>query len=194
MVCCGPVRMDLAAQTIARGDDAPIAIEARQDPVTPGFVAVEGARALVTASRAPHADPRVLEIDFDARTAKRVASFDGPGWIVGGWFEGRPLFAEQRLGATPRFALRLDGRAIFERDGTQPAGVPVGYGAVVLAVLALEPDAITGTGPTALVAIDPASRATRALVELAPGPIDVRGDEVTVEGARERVVVELARG
>lgn len=193
------VRFDVARGTITRNHDAPFTLAGAQDPLTPGLVAVddEGRRALLLASRSLHADPALVLVDLELRASESVRSFDGPGWLVGGFAGAQIVVCEQRLGDKPRFSITVNGRSAWSVEGMQQPCVPVRVREDVIALLlCLAPEAVTGTGPSALVAVDLASGAV-SLLAPAEGT-RVRLEEsaaaraLIVEGGSERVRVVLA--
>lgn len=192
------VVFDVARGTITRNDDAPITLAGAQDPSAPGLIAVDddGKRALVLCARSEHGDPALVLVDLDARVTETVRSFDGPGWLCGGFAGQRGqviVVCEQRLGERAKFSVIVNGKSVWSIDGMQPPCVPVRVRDDVIALLACpSPDAVTGTGPTSLVALDLASGATAVLATPAQGK-RVRLDEgaLLVEGGIETVRVTL---
>lgn len=190
------VVFDVARGTITRNDDAPITLAGAQDPSTPGLAALDddGKRALVLCARAEHGDPALVLVDLDARATETVRSFEGPGWLCGG-FAGKQIVAcEQRLGERAKFSVIVGGKSVWSIDGMQQPCVPVRVRDDVIALLACPaPDAVTGTGPTSLIALDLASGAIATLASPAQGK-RVRladGGALVVEGGPETVRVTL---
>lgn len=190
------VVFDVVRGTLTRNDDAPMTLAGAQDPSAPGLVSVddEGKRALVLCARAEHGDPALVLVDLDARVTETVRSFEGPGWLCGG-FAGKQLVAcEQRLGERAAFSVIVNGKSVWSVNGMQPPCVPVRVRDDVIALLACAtPDAVTGTGPTSLIAIDLASGAIAVLATPAQGK-RVRMDDgvIVVEGGPETVRVTLS--
>lgn len=184
------VRFDVARGMLSRNDEAPFTLAGAQDPLTPGLVAVDddGKRALVLASRSMHADPALVLVDLDAHATEIVRSFDGPGWLCGGFAGKQVVVCEQRLGERPRFSVIVKGKAVWGVDGMQQPCVPVQVNDDVIALLVcLTPDTITGTGASALVALDLASGAVSSLAPAEGKRVRMEGGAVVVEGGTERV-------
>lgn len=189
------VRWDVSAQTVSF-PGIEVRQEAAQDPVTPGLVGVHpsGRRALVMACRSAHGDPQLVEIDRTSGAVSVKAAFDGPGWIVGGYFANGLLVAEQRLGDTPRHRLHYNGRTVFERVGFQPPCVPAAFDRdIFVTVATLAPDPLTHSGPTEVCLVHLPSGAVRALAPVRGTRITVDGDVVIVDGRDERVTITLRR-
>jgi hypothetical protein len=190
------VVFDVARGTLTRNDDAPITLAGAQDPSAPGLVAVddEGKRALVLCARAEHGDPALVLVDLDARATETVRSFEGPGWLCGGFAGKHVVACEQRLGERAKFSVIVANRTVWSVDGMQPPCVPVRVRDDVVALLACTtPDAVTGTGPTSLVALDLASGAIAVLATPAQGKrVRVDASAIVVEGGAENVRVTFA--
>jgi hypothetical protein len=189
------VAFDVARGTLTRNGDAPITLAGAQDPSTPGLVAVDddGLRALVLCARSEHGDPSLVLVHLDARTTETVRSFDGPGWLCGG-FAGKQLVAcEQRLGDKPKLSVIVGNRTVWSVDGMQPPCVPVRVRDDVVALLACPaPDAVSGTGPTSLVVLDLNTGTIAALAPAQGKRVRLDDGALVVEGGTETVRVMLA--
>lgn len=178
--------------TGARSDAVPV--PTRQDPLTPGLVAVDdsGRRALVMAARQMHADPALLLVDLDRKTSEVVHALDGPGWLVGAFSARGVVVCEQRLGDEPRFSVLLGGKRVWSIEGMQPPCVPAAWSDEVLAlVVCPRPDALTGTGATALCVLDVVGKSLAPLTPAAGTAVRKEGDALVVEGGPELVRVRL---
>ncbi len=208
------VRFDVVKGTVQRDGDDPIAVPSSQDPLTPGLVAVDdkGQRALVMSARSPHGDPSLVLVDLDARSTEVLRSFDGPGWLCGGFASHADgsgvVCCEQRLGDQPRFSVvvvepvsrsgaRGAPRTVWSVAAMNQPCVPVRVTDDVIACVACAtPDPLTFTGPSSLLALDLQSGAFSSLAP-ADGQrvrLDKSGGEaaLVVDGDRETVRVVLA--
>lgn len=189
------VRFDVERGTLVRNDDAAIPLAGAQDPATPGLVAVDddGGRALVMCAGSMHGDPSLVLVDLVARTTQVVRSFEGPGWVCGGFAGKQVIACEQRLGDRPRFNVVVAGKTVWSVDAMCPPSVPVRVRDDVVALLSCGAvDPITGTGPAALIALDLVSGTTAVLTPAAGWRVRLDGDALVVEGGRETVRVLLA--
>ena len=112
------VVFDVARGTLTRNGDASITLAGAQDPSAPGLVSVddEGRRALVLCARAEHGDPSLVLVDLDARVTETVRSFEGPGWLCGGFAGQRDqvvVVCEQRLGERAKFSVIVNGKTAW---------------------------------------------------------------------------------
>lgn len=193
------VLFDVTRGALTRNSDVAITLAGAQDPATPGLVALDddGKRALVMCARAAHGDPQLVLVDLDARSTTTVRSFEGNGWLCGGFVgvAGKTIVAcEQRLGEKPKFTVAVGARSVWSADGMQPPCVPVRVKDDVIALLAcVAPDAVTGTGPTSLVVLDLASGAVASLAPAQGRRVRMAANDViVVEGGPETVRVTLA--
>ena len=189
------VVFDVAHGTITRNDDAPITLAGAQDPSTPGLVAVDddGKRALVLCARAEHGDPSLVLVDLEERVTETIRSFDGPGWLCGGFAGKQVVACEQRLGERAKFSVIVNSKTVWSVDGMQSPCVPVRVRDEVIALLACPtPDAVSGTGPTSLVVLDLASGSIAALAPAQGTRVRLHESALLVEGGIETVRITLA--
>lgn len=204
------VRLDVQKGALRRNDDDVIALSCQQDPLTPGLVAVDdaGQRALVLAARAPHGDPQLVLVDLAQRSQQVVRSFEGPGWLCGGFAgsgaAGAIVVVEQRLGDAPRFSvLVLDqganstARPVWSIEAMAQPSIPVAIDDDVVALVAVtNVAALTQTGDRAVIALDLKSGALAVLSKTDGDTVRVErsGEEVVVvvDGGRERLRIVLS--
>jgi hypothetical protein len=191
-------------RTGARGTSQ--ALTLKQDPVTPGLVAVadDGRRALVMACAEPHGDPALVLVDLEQRTTTVVHHFAGRGWIVGGFSAKGLIACEQHLGGDPLFVLQhlTDGRSktVFSIAGMMQPCVPAAVrfahpsaGEIIAFVGCLQPDAVTFSGPMSLCVLDLTSAAVAALAPASGTVVRAEPDLLVVEGGAETVRVFVVR-
>ncbi len=171
-----------------------VALACAQDPITPGLVAVsdDGARALVMACREMHGEPSLMLVDFPAARATTVRSFEGPGWVVGGFLGDKVVCLVQRLGDEPTFSVWLGDKCVWSVAGLQQPCVPARVSDEVLALLVCpKPDELTLTGPSSLCVLDVTSSALAPLAPAAGTRVMARAGELSVDGGSERVTVKI---
>ncbi|MDP2345271.1 MAG: hypothetical protein Q8O67_30280 [Deltaproteobacteria bacterium] len=186
----------------ASGTEGPhIAIACAQDPLTPGLVGVDdvGSRALVLSARSMHGDPSLVLVDLDTGTTETVRAFAGPGWIVGGFAGPRAggrasvVSCEQHLGDAPRFSVVVNAKSVWSSEAMQPPCVPIAVkDNVVALLLCVQPDPVSGTGPTSVCVLDLVTGTLQPLARAGGTRLRLEDGAIVVDGGRERVRIALA--